>query len=257
MSAININPDRLMEHVLSTYHTLRYGMAVVTLLFPVVIYLAGEFSGEGLKGSLSAYYWADTPGAEPYLPRTLFVGGLFAIAAFMYLYKGFTFAENLAMNSAALLAVGVALVPKSHGAWDPGIWHGVFSVAMFLCLVYVVWFRAGDTLDLHPPDSSAGPVTKPYSRAWYQAQYASLGTVMLLSPVTAVILELMVGDRSYVFFIEAAGIWAFGLYWLAKSAELKRLALERGPVTDVATLTCPELSVAQTARAIKGREFHA
>ncbi|MET0535450.1 MAG: hypothetical protein ABW171_14630 [Steroidobacter sp.] len=248
MNSTKINPDRLMEHVLSTYHTLRYGMVIITLLYPVVIYLAGAFSGEGLKGSLSDYYWSDAAGAEPYLPRTLFIGGLFAIAGFMYLYKGYTFKENVALNSAALLAIGVALVPTSHGEWDPGYWHGGFAVAMFLCLVYVVWFRARDTLDLHPAESGDGPATKRYSRAWYQAQYSTLGTVMLLSPVTAAILELTVGDKSYVFFIEAAGIWAFGGYWLAKSWELQRLAKERSLMASAVTTKSPELHVVEAAR---------
>ena len=39
------------------------------------------------------------------------VGILFVVAAFLYLYKGFTPFENYALNVAGVCALGVALVP--------------------------------------------------------------------------------------------------------------------------------------------------
>lgn len=215
-----IDPNRLQEHVLGTYVSLRYGIAVITLLFPLVVYVVGKLSGVGLQSSLSEYYWADR--IDPNTPRTVFVGGLFAIAVFMYLYKGFTQAEDLALNAAAVLAAGVALIPMQDGAWNPGIWHGTCAIAMFVCLAYVVWFRAGDTLSLLPEKIAEGSALKRYSRAWYQRQYRVIGFVMLLSPVSAAIANATLGGRWYIFFIESAGIWAFGWYWFAKSSELKR-----------------------------------
>lgn len=48
---------------------------------------------------------------------------------------------------------------------------------------------------------------------------------MLASPLTAFCLNSLIGTRStYVFFIEAAGIWAFALYWWIKSSELRKSA---------------------------------
>jgi hypothetical protein len=221
-----MDPNRLQQHVFGTYVTLRYGLAVLTLLFPLAVYLAGYFSGVELQQSLSAYYWADR--IDPNTPRAFFVGLLFAVAVGMYLYKGFTHAENIALNIAAVFAVLVALVPMRDAGWNPGKWHGTFAISMFVCLTYVVWFRAGDTLSLLPADVARGSALRRYSRAWYQWRYRVIGSVMLLSPVSAAIVNTALGGRWYVFFIESAGIWAFGWYWFAKSSELRRsLATKR------------------------------
>jgi hypothetical protein len=57
-------------------------------------------------------------------------------------------------------------------------------------------------------------------------RYNVIGLVMALSPVSAAVLDLLFGNQSYIFFIESAGIMAFGWYWLAKSSELKHSAAE-------------------------------
>ena len=221
-----MDPNHLQKHILETYNNLRYGMGIITFLFPIAIFVSGKLSGVDLQSSLSAYYWADL--TEPNIPRVFFVGGLFAIAAFLYLYKGFTVAENIAFNISAVLGAVVALVPMSTPAWNLGVVHAGAAVGTFLGLVYVVWFRAGDTLEFLPQNEAEGPPTKMYTRAWYQLQYRSIGLVMLVSPLTAVILkEGFAQNHAYVFFIESAAIWAFAWYWLTKSVELKRSSATR------------------------------
>jgi len=229
--------DKLREHIFSTYLTLRYGIVVIGALLPVTVYLVGVFNHVPLQKSISAYYWAseydnDRTGIQSDLAldkarraapsRDWFVGGLFAVAAFLYLYKGFSSAENVALNLAGALAVGVAVFPMEWKCGAPCAdkfsVHGFCAVAMFVCLVYVVWFRSNDTLSLIPLDATPG-------RVRYRRTYVIIGLVMLASPLTAFVLNSLLGKReSYVFFIEAAGIWAFALYWWVKSAELKRSA---------------------------------
>lgn len=210
--------DKLQKHIFSTYITLRYGIVLIGALLPVIVYVVGIFNDVPLQDSISAYYWA-ADGAQLPPSRDWFVGCLFAVAAFLYLYKGFSTAENLALNLAAILAVGVAIFPMEWqcgtacGKYSP---HGFCAVAMFVCLVYVVWFRSGDTLSLIPEDDT---------RARYRRMYVITGAVMLAAPLTAFVLNSVIGTKtSYVFFIEAAGIWAFSLYWWVKSSELKRSA---------------------------------
>ena len=211
--------DKLQKHIFSTYITLRYGIVLLGALLPIVVYLVGRIHDIPLQDSISAYYWASDGHSAP--SRDWFVGCLFAVAGFLYLYKGFSAAENIALNLAAILGVGVAIFPME---WQCGTAcgkysiHGFCAVAMFACLVYVVWFRAGDTLTLIPDGATP-------SRARYRQAYVTLGAVMLASPLTAFVLNSVIGTRtSYVFFIEAAGIWAFTLYWWVKSRELKRSA---------------------------------
>jgi thioredoxin reductase (NADPH) len=86
--------DNLKKHVLSTYLTLRYGTGIIALCFPIFVYLYGLICGVSLQNSISAYYWAD--GFESAPVRVWFVGVLFALASFFYLYKGFTAKENIA-----------------------------------------------------------------------------------------------------------------------------------------------------------------
>lgn len=217
----------LQKHILSTYLTLRYGIIAIGALLPIVVYAVGILNGIPLQDSMSAYYWASAGHGAP--SRDWFVGGLFAVAAFLYLYKGFSKAENIALNLAAIFAVGVAVFPME---WNCGTAcgkysvHGFCAVTMFVCLVYVVWFRSGDTLSLIPAAN----------RPRYRRLYRALGLVMLASPLTAFVLNSVIGTRtSFTFFVEAAGIWAFAAYWWAKSTELKRSAATvkaiRGDVT--------------------------
>jgi hypothetical protein len=55
---------------------------------------------------MSAFY-----GAYDGDMRNWFVGTLCAVGAFMVLYKGFTFAEEMALNAAGLSAALVAMTP--------------------------------------------------------------------------------------------------------------------------------------------------
>ena len=233
---LNQSPPKVLQaHILSTYNTLRYGIAVITLAFPAAVFLAGWFSHVGLQSSLSEYYWADS--IDPNTPRAVFVGGLCAIGSFMYLYKGFTRAENIALNVAAVCGIGVALVPTPSEAdhWNPGLWHAGFAVATFVCLAYVVLFQAKKTLHELPPGTASGSAMKRYSRKWYVARYNVIGTVLLLSPITAAILDLR--QSAYVFFVESAGVMAFGWYWLAKSSEIKRSSAEHKAVAAQMSVT--------------------
>ena len=213
--------DELQEHIFSTYLTLRYGIILIGALLPVIVYVVGLVKGIPLQDSISAYYWASPLLGGDAPSRNWFVGGLFAVAAFLYLYKGFSTAENVALNFAAILAVGVAVFPMEWASEaDSGKFslHGFCAVSMFVCLAYVVWFCARDTLKLVPSNATPSP-------ARYRQLYLIVGGVMLASPLTAFVMNSLIGTRSsFVFFIEAAGIWAFALYWWIKSSELKKSA---------------------------------
>jgi hypothetical protein len=214
-----VEENTLQKHVFSTYLTLRYGIAIIGALLPVLVYAVGAAKGVPLQNSISAYYWA--PDGQNAPSRNWFVGCLFVVAAFLYLYKGFSKAENFALNLAAILALGVAVFPMEWNCvTDCGKFslHGFCAVSMFACLVYVVWFRARDTLSLVPLDAKPSPDS-------YRKMYAAIGFVMLASPLTAFVFNSLIGTQStYIFFIEAAGIWAFSLYWFTKSSELKKSA---------------------------------
>jgi hypothetical protein len=204
----------LQAHMVGTYISLRYGLAMIGAALPIVLWVVGAINGLGLgfAKSISEYYWVASAGDPP--SRNWLVGLLFAVAACLYLYKGFTTAENWALNGAAIFALGVALIPTPWNCKPcPFTLHGTSAILLFLCLVYVVWFRAADTLDLLDDAARA---------ARYRRTYRIIGAAMLASPVIAFVVNWATRGDSYTFFIETAGIWAFAWFWWTKSRELKQ-----------------------------------
>jgi hypothetical protein len=229
-------PVDLSEHMLATYQTLRVVLFVIALTFPLVLWIGGAISTHSLplQGSMSAYYHANKdsarefalrePGAcKPEGPqkcldsgrgvmRNWFVGVLFIISAMLVVYKGYRPAEDVALNLAGGFAVLVALFPKP---WDgPGLpLHGIFAVSFFLCIAYVCIFCASATLPL---------VKEKGRRTYYGRCYKLLGWAMVASPVLALILTWVLDSRrSYLFFAEAFGVYAFAAYWLVKTLEIR------------------------------------
>jgi len=211
----------LYEHVFSTYITLRVGMITFAVILPIAVWLWGLVFGIPLQPSISDYYWA-TSDAPPladwsifdqYAPsRVWFVGALFALAACLYLYKGFSAQENFALNLAAALIVGVAIFPMCYrdncGSFSV---HGFCAIATFACLFYVMWFRSGDTLQLVSVDQ----------RPHYRRTYRLLALAVFALPLAAFILNALFGARSYIFFIESSALLLFATYWWVKTRELE------------------------------------
>jgi hypothetical protein len=202
-----MTPVELRKNVLSTYFTLRLGIVVMSVLLPPVLYGLGRAFGSPLLGSMSAYYELDG------LVRAVFVGTLCAVGSFLYLYKGFSRIENIALNCAGVAAVLVALIPcgclEPHAKSNP--WHVAAAVSFFLSMAFVCWFCAKDTLPL---------LDDPRTRAMYQHTYRIIGTFLVLSPALALAFAYVFTSlQSYNFFVEATGVEIFGIYWAIKSRE--------------------------------------
>lgn len=54
----NSMPRPISEQIQGTYFRLRFTVAIIGLLFPVILYFGGKMNRFGLRGSMSAYYWA-------------------------------------------------------------------------------------------------------------------------------------------------------------------------------------------------------
>jgi len=208
-----LNTAMLEKHILGTYFTLRIGIAVVAILFPLILWIGGYFyAGLQLQDSMSAYYHAATDGKSM---RDWFVGILFAVAIFLYLYKGYSAAENIALNCAGALAVGIAIFPMEWncgGACKNFSIHGFCAISFFLCIAFVCIRCASDTLGL---------ILDENIKLRYRRRYKLIGLVMIASPAIAFALSVLARQySSYTFIAEALGILAFAAYWLTKSREL-------------------------------------
>src|SRR5262245_9855540 len=202
--------EELRRHMLATYIVLRYGMAGLAILLPLLLWIGGHvLAGLPLQGSMSAYYHAGG-GAL----RDEFVGILFAVAACLCLYRGFTTLENAALNLAGVLAALVAIFPMTWGCvTDCPRWtlHGTLAVLFFVAIAYVCIFRASDTLRLVDPDKVGR----------YERTYRILGVGMVVFPVIAAVLTMVLNRESVLVFVaEALGVCIFASYWLVKSHEI-------------------------------------
>ncbi|HEY5993275.1 MAG TPA: hypothetical protein VIU46_01620 [Gallionellaceae bacterium] len=203
--------DELQKNVFATYFSLRVGMAALAALFPVILWIGGAFRGIELQESMSAYYHAASNG---HTMRDWFVGILFAVGAFLYLYKGFSWQENWALNFGGVFALGIALFPmpwKCDIACELISAHAAFASLFFLSIAYVCIFRASDTLHL----------LEEGQRRKYRVIYKTLGALMVATPVVGALMTVVFMQfKSYVYFAEVAGIWTFAAYWIVKSVEL-------------------------------------
>ncbi len=217
--------NQLQEHIFYTYVNLRIGIAVLGLSLPILLVLLGWLLEVDFQNSLSAYFHADSAG---HFLRTFFVGNLFAIGVSLYLYKGYSNRENLALNLAGIFAIGVAVFPMTWRSEEgetlyQGIelfsigksavsLHGVCAVLMFLCIAYVCIWCASDTLHL---------LTEEKRRKLYKKLYKSFGIAMIALPVGASLLAVAfsISDKT-IFIVETVGIVTFAAYWWTKSREI-------------------------------------
>lgn len=228
----NFGRGPIDEHVLATYGALRKGLFALAALFPFLLVGLGWAMGVEVQHSLSAYYFA-FPDAGPCITfplRTLFTGGLCAIAVGLYLYKGFTAQENILLNAAAVCGVGVAFVPKGIDeevakactileplreaeGWWPYLHFGSAAL-MFVCLSIVAWHCACATLSYLPAqhqDKEAG----------FRRRYKIIAIAMVSVLVATVVLEQLVQWSHAILAGEVLGIWVFAWYWFEKTRELE------------------------------------
>ncbi|SEM10045.1 hypothetical protein SAMN05518845_11666 [Variovorax sp. YR750] len=171
--------------------------------------LTSAFAKDAIDSISASYYqggWS----------QAVFIGFLFAIAAFLLSYNGLTPSEMVLSKVAAIAALGVALFPcecKPHAALVPYV-HGLSASVMFLILTYFCYAFYGRARDKHYPQADV--------RA---AIYAICGLTIALSIAVLALDHFLGGAFSravprLVFYGEAVGLIAFGISWLTASRTL-------------------------------------
>jgi hypothetical protein len=225
------DPGELQKHMLSSYFGMRRGMYLAAFLLPIVLPCAlSLYASEwvGFETSISAYY--HTPA------RDFFVVILLIVSALLYVYKGFTDAENIALNTASIFLAIVAVVPTAKIGEEAGAitWHGMAAILFFASIFIVCWFRSGDTLE-HVEDKR--------ERERYRKRYRTAAWSMVIFPVAAIAVHTAANWKEYIFFAETFAIWAFASYWFIKSQELNR---KQNPPEAKALPPTPDMPPAQT-----------
>jgi len=145
--------------------------------------------------------------------QSIFVGFLFAIAAFLLAYNGLSRTEMVLSKVAAVGALGVALFPcgcSGHAETVPHV-HFASAAVMFLILAYfcyVFYKRARG---------------KGHTEANRRAFVYTASGLAIIASILALVLDTLSGDvltaaiPRLVFYCERAGLVAFGISWLTAS----------------------------------------
>ncbi len=209
-TADTVERAAVLASIAASYFRLRRGLAILALAFPPVLWLAS--GARAMPGSISAYYHISGGAA-----RDVFVGVLWTIGAFLFFYKGYSTAENRALNLAGGLAVVIAVSPLD---WPPGAaltlrggLHDASAIVFFLCIAYVCVRCSSDTVTLL--DAAR--------RQAFTRTYRLLGFLMIALPLGVAALRLLLGRAApdvMVTGIEIAAIYVFAVFWLVKSREI-------------------------------------
>jgi hypothetical protein len=210
----------VLASITASYFFLRRGLAAFGFLFPIVLWLGAD--PHHLQTSVSAYYHYSAsghggPGAGTM--RNVFVGVLWAVGAFLFFYKGYSYREDWTLNLAGIAAAGIACFPMDWttleaGATLTGKIHFASAFAFFVAIAVVCLTCADETLAALADEAK---------RRRFKQIYTVLGVAMVAVPLAvfaAYWLEHRPKDSFVVLAIEVAGIWIFAAFWLVKSREI-------------------------------------
>jgi hypothetical protein len=217
--------DDLYRAISTTYHSLRLLMAGLALALPWIVGLIAD--PPAILPSLSAYYHYDVPDGTAYGAgdtRDIFVGILAAIGAFLIGYRGYSQAENIALNVAGVSAIIVALFPTAwHGSGAiAGVVHTAGAVFFFLAVAFVCLTQSETTLTL---------VSNEARQRTLRTIYKLLGWLMVGLPLAVLALYLLDTDREgsiIIYLLEVIAIYVFAFFWIVKSGELREIERESG-----------------------------
>ena len=160
--------------------------------------------------SISASYY------EGGWSQSIFIGFLFAIAAFLLAYNGFSRPDMVLSKVASVAALGVAMFPcgcDSQIELVPYV-HWISAATMFLILVYFCYAFYRRALSKGHPQAKF--------RAFI---YVLCGVAIVVSILTLAFDNLFCGILSskvprLTFYGEATGLIAFGISWFTASRVL-------------------------------------
>jgi hypothetical protein len=192
---------------------------IAVLLVPVLVVGDALWSGDGLEGSISSYYY--TP------MRNVFVGSMCALAVFFLSYNHRplpSFKPDMRLSRAAsVVTVGVALLPTTSDADTAsgaekavGTAHLICAGALFVILAVFCLFFFTRT-DAGPPQGM---------KRVRNAVYRTCGYVIVTAIALVLVTNVVSPPDSWnaLFWLETVAVLAFGASWLVKSGFLGILA---------------------------------
>ncbi|MBM7773294.1 uncharacterized protein YhhL (DUF1145 family) [Actinokineospora baliensis] len=195
------------DTLVHSYLFLRRAIGAIGIGLPVVLVVGNLVLGDGLRASISGYYYSDV--------RDVMVGAMCAVGVFLLSYRGYEPIDNVVSNLAALGAVGVAIFPTApaHPMGGDGLvstLHLISSVVFFLSLAYfsLVLFRRSD-------DPTPTPAKIARNRVYLVCGVIMLACLALLA-TSVFLFDGALADLKPALWLESIAILAFGVSWLTK-----------------------------------------
>lgn len=207
------------QSITKTYRRLRVLVSLALIALPLLTAASAFLVGRHeLQPSLSDYYFVVKDGG---LPRTIFLIFLASLGCVLFAYRGLDDKDNLIHNAAGIFSFGVALFPMHCDAGEhqycvPGLLpllHLPSAGLLYLSAVISVIYGGGSRL-------REALRKLPDSKAWFlrlrNIKYvsAALMTIGIISFFIHALAPDFLAGFSWIFWIEYAGFFGFGLYWL-------------------------------------------
>ena len=201
-------------------HLLRQAMGYSGLLLPVLVYgVAGVRSMGGVPGwkpldSVSEYYYSGSV--------AIFIGILWAVAAFLFTYRGYDNPSRrwdvLTGKVASVAALGVALFPTEALApfTPPPWWMNWMKVVHYSSATLLFSCLAVYSLFLFPITETPGKPPDP-GKAKRNLIYRACGWGMVCMLIWVAVAGLLKGP---IFVPESLALVLFGVSWLTKGRAL-------------------------------------
>ena len=191
------------------HRTTKLIVGIIALGLPV---LTSLFASQPLQSISASFYETSNSGWS----QIIFIGFLFAIAAFLLAYNGRSTSEMCMSKLAAVAALGVALFRcrcVCHNELVPHV-HALSATTMFLVLTYFCFAFLKRARD------------KKHIQALARAIIYALCAIAMLLSVAVLAIEAWPGETPFrhiarlTFYGETTGLVAFGVSWLTASLTL-------------------------------------
>jgi hypothetical protein len=203
-----VNPKRKYEIHTYSYLALRKAIGWIGILLPFVLILGNflVFRVIKLEPSISLCYY--TP------MRDVLVGGLCAVALFLFFYAGYNKWDNRISTLAGIFALIVAWFPASETGIIGiiNLIHFIAAGLFFLTLSFISLFLFTRKEDNPSPE-----------KLKRNAVYRACGITMLACMAAMVIWFLIYGSSAsspFIYVMETIALIAFGVSWLTKGGTL-------------------------------------
>jgi hypothetical protein len=212
--------DPLKVLYVRSYLWLRLGIGLLGLALPIVLWLFDSFLSRNwqLRDSISGYYYSGA--------RESLVGTLSAIAVFLVAHKvAEGNLDNILTIAAGVFAALVALCPTGRPSTDTPLSplqrrlgesliervHYTAAILFLACLGGMCWMF-GNVEGRRP--RTPGKRSPEFWRGFHHGCSATIGLGLALCLLS------LLADWPRLFWPEALCVWAFGLSWTMKGAEL-------------------------------------